>query len=153
MSCYLGKKTNLDRVYLERMSKVIFRVGLSYDVVENKWTHIKKEFEGFDIHKINKITHKQMSSFLRNENLIRNPKKLNSVKSNAKKILKLKESYGSLGKYFKEMESLGEEKFIKEVSKAFELLGEKTTVYFLRSVGFPLQETMKSTKFNIKEKK
>lgn len=35
--------------YLEIMSKAVFQSGMSWKVVENKWSGIQDTFQGFDV--------------------------------------------------------------------------------------------------------
>lgn len=147
MSCLLGKRTQSDRLYLENMSKVIFRVGLSFKVVDAKWNYICKEFKNFDPDQICKFKEDTIEKMLQDENLIRNYAKLDSIRKNALIIKKIRKTFGSLDKFITEQSELGEKEFIKSISKTFNLLGPTTTVYFLRAVGFELPETMQSKNF------
>ncbi len=147
MKCALGRKPRTDKVYLERMSQVIFRVGLSFKVVENKWPEIKKAFKNFDIQEVSKITDEDLEKMMKNQSLIRNYTKLNSVVENAFNATNVKEEFGSISKMIKHFSLMGEQKLIKEVAKRFSYLGKSTAVYFLRSVGEELPETMRAEIF------
>ncbi len=84
---------------------------------------------------------------MKNQSLIRNYTKLNSVVENAFNATNVKEEFGSISKMIKHFSLMGEQKLIKEVAKRFSYLGKSTAVYFLRSVGEELPETMRAEIF------
>lgn len=148
MPCFLGKRTTSEKKYLEQMSKVIFRVGLSYKVVDAKWPSIKRAFKNFNVDEISKISEEDLENYLEDKDLIRNFTKLNSIVLNANIIQEIKSEYKTLNKFILLESKNTEKEFINSISKKFNQLGPTTTVYFLRSVGFELKETMKLKQFS-----
>lgn len=152
MTCHLGKKTRSEKIYLENMSKVIFRVGLSFKVVDAKWKNIKEAFKDFDPRFVSKFPERSIEKMLEDDRLIRNFSKLDSVRKNALIIEKIKKDHGSFDNYIAKQSLQNEKDFIKTISKEFNLLGPTTAVYFLRAVGFELVETMKLQNFKTRGK-
>ncbi len=60
---------------------------------------IKKVFDNFEAEKIVNYTEDKLISLIADKGIVRNQLKINSVVSNAKAFLRVKEKYGSFAKY------------------------------------------------------
>ncbi len=143
LKCVLGEKPKNDRAYFEMMTKVIFRSGLNHKVIDAKWGHFKATFASFDFSKVARFTEERIDKLITDKNLVRNYGKLSATVNNAKEFLEIKKEHGSFSKYLKELGKAGEEHLCKSISKRFSYMGGSTVVFFLRSVGEELPETMK----------
>ncbi|MBY8991904.1 MAG: DNA-3-methyladenine glycosylase I [Candidatus Lokiarchaeota archaeon] len=129
------KKPKMDKGYFEILSKAVFNAGFSYRVVDAKWEGIKEVFYDFDPFTISKWTVDEVSFALNSPKIIRNPKKVNAIVSNAKIFLELVEKYGSFEKYLKTFREEPYEERQKILSNQFKWMGPTGAHFFLWSVG------------------
>jgi 3-methyladenine DNA glycosylase Tag len=119
--------------YLEVMSKAAFQAGISWQVVENKWSGTKASFDNFDPAVIAKYSGTKMADLLEDERVIRNHLKLEAVVFNARRMVELDKQYKGFKKYLRAFGSYGE--LVKDLRKNFKFLGEMGAYYFLYVVG------------------
>jgi DNA-3-methyladenine glycosylase I len=141
--CRLGVRPRDDRGYFEQMSKVIFRSGLRWDLIEKKWPAFRKALADFSIEKVAGFGEEDLERLLRNPDIVRNYRKLKATVDNARAFLDLRREHGSFGKYLRQLSRGGEEEMCKALSKRFSFLGGSTVVFFLRSVGEEMPETLR----------
>ena len=141
--CRLGSRPQNDDVYFEQMTKVVFRSGLSWPMIDNKWPDFKKAFASFSVQKVARFNEAKFDQLLKNQAIIRNGRKITATLDNAKTILALRKEHGSFSNYLKEIKREGEDKLCKTLAKRFSFLGGSTTVFFLRAVGEKMPETLK----------
>ena len=119
--------------YLEIMSKVVFQSGMSYKIVEAKWPGIREAFHGFDAAKVAGMTPTEIDRLTQDPKVIRNRRKLESVVSNAQRLLELDSEFGGFRKYLR---SHGEfASLVKDLRKRFKFLGDMGCHYYLYVVG------------------
>ena len=119
--------------YLEVISKAAFQAGISWQVVESKWSGIKEAFDNFDPAVIAKYTGTKMADLLEDDRVIRNHLKLEAVVFNARRMLELDKQYKGFKKYLRSFGSY--EELVKDLRKNFKFLGEMGAYYFLYVVG------------------
>ena len=119
--------------YLEVMSKAAFQAGISWRVVEAKWTGIREAFHGFDAERVADMTEPEIEALTEDTRVIRNRRKLEAVVSNANRIVELAESHGSFQSYLRSHADYGAT--VKDLRKQFKFLGEFGCYYFLSVVG------------------
>lgn len=88
-----------DRLLFEMLCLEGAQAGLSWWVILKKRKHYKKVFDNFEAEKIVNYTEDKLISLIADEGIVRNQLKINSVVSNAKAFLRIKEEYGSFAKY------------------------------------------------------
>ena len=119
--------------YLEIMSKVVFQSGMSYKIVESKWPGIREAFHGFDAVMVAGMTPSEIEQLTQDPKVIRNRRKLESVVSNAQRLLELDSEFGGFRKYLR---SHGDfPSLVKDLRKQFKFLGEMGCYYYLHVVG------------------
>lgn len=119
--------------YLEIMSKVVFQSGMSYKIVDAKWPGIREGFHGFDAAKVAGMTPSEIDRLTQDPKVIRNRRKLESVVSNAQRLLELDSEFGGFRKYLR---SHGDfPSLVKDLRKQFKFLGEMGCYYYLYVVG------------------
>ena len=139
-----GKKPKGDNGYFERMSRVIFMAGLNWRVLDKKWPGITEAFADFDVATVAAFREPEVEELMMNPGTIHNASKIRAVVANAKEILKIKEEYGSFGKYLSRIRKSGGEDLLREeVDKRFAFLCKGTTVMFLFEVGEDLPKAAK----------
>ena len=75
------------------------QAGLSWDTILRKRENYRKAFDGFDVNKVARYTHKRIAKLLLDEGIIRNRLKVASAVTNAKAFLKVQKEFGSFDKY------------------------------------------------------
>ena len=144
--CRLGSRPRNDDAYFEQMTKVVFRSGLSWPMIDNKWPDFKKAFALFSVQKVAKFNEPKFDQLMKNAAIIRNGRKITATIDNAKTILALRKEHGSFSNYLKGIKQDGEDSLSKTLAKDFSFLGGSTTVFFLRAVGEEMPETLKRWK-------
>jgi DNA-3-methyladenine glycosylase I len=126
------------------MSKSVFQSGLSWKVVENKWSGIKEAFHYFDIHTVASFKESDIESLTTDKRVIRNYRKILAIISNAQKILELDEAHGSFQNYLRSQGDF--ESTVKAIRKDFKFMGPSGIYAFLYIVGeevIPHEEFMR----------
>ena len=119
--------------YLEALARVMFQAGISWRVVEAKWPGIREAFAGFDVQRVAKFRESDINRLMGDTRVIRNRKKLEAVRENAKEMLALDTEYKGFKRY---LDSLGDfEATKKALHKRFAFVGDAGSWYFLWSVG------------------
>ena len=115
--------------YLEVMSKAVFHSGMSWKVVEAKWTDIKVAMRNFDPVAIAFLSEKDVDDLAQDKRVIRNRRKLAAIVKNARTMRELEEEHGSFQGYLRSHG--GFEATVKDLRKRFGFLGETGAYYFL----------------------
>jgi DNA-3-methyladenine glycosylase I len=119
--------------YLEVMSKSIFQTGISWQVVENKWSGIQQALRGFDPDTIAHFTFRDVDQLVEDKRIIRNRRKLEAIVFNARRLLELDKEYGGFQSYLRSHG--GFEATVKDLRKQFKFVGEMGAYHFLYVVG------------------
>ncbi|MBI1820603.1 MAG: DNA-3-methyladenine glycosylase I [Nitrospirae bacterium] len=142
-TCHLGARPVNDDGYFEQMTKVIFRSGLNWDVIEKKWPDFQKAFGEFSVEKVAQFNESDLDRLMKNQGIVRNYRKVSATLENARELLVIRREHGSFVKYLKETSRDGEEALCRELTKRFSFLGGSTVVFFLRAVGEEMPETIR----------
>ena len=94
-----GRRPRNDQALYELFILETFQAGLSWECVLNKREAIKSAFDGFDTARIVAYGEEDVERLMATEGIIRNRAKLRSVVTNTRVCLKLREEFGSFGKY------------------------------------------------------
>ena len=119
--------------YLEIMSKAVFQTGISWRVVDFKWTGIKEAFKGFDPVAISHFTQKNIDALVADTRVIRNRRKIVGIAENAQRMLELDKEHGGFQKYLRSFGSY--EDLVKNLKKQFKFMGDSGIYAFLWVVG------------------
>lgn len=119
--------------YLEIMSKVVFQSGMSYKIVESKWSGIYQAFHGFDADKVAGMTPGDIDQLAQDTSVIRNRRKLEAAVNNAQRLLELDSEFGGFQTYLRSHENFPS--LVKDLRKQFKFLGEMGCYYYLYVVG------------------
>lgn len=76
-----------------------FQAGLSWNTILQKRENFRKAFDNFDYKKIAEYDETKLNELLKNEGIIRNRLKINSIVTNARAFMKIQEEFGSFAKY------------------------------------------------------
>ena len=124
-----------DADILAEMTKCIFRSGFVWQIIENKWPGFEKAFNGFDVSQCAMLSDEDLEALQTNTEIVRNGKKIASVRKNAQFILDVRESHGSFGQFLAEWP---EDDFVDlwlTLKTRGDRLGGQTGRFFLRFIG------------------
>jgi DNA-3-methyladenine glycosylase I len=131
-----------DDGYFEQMSKVVFRAGLNWSVIEKKWPDIKRAMANFSINAVAHFDADDIDRLLKDDGMIRSAKKIAGVIGNARAVQKVQQDFGSFPNYLQALKANGEEALLKDLRKRFAFLGESSSVMFLFAVGEEMPQTL-----------
>jgi len=94
-----GVQLHDDRKLFEFLILDGFQAGLNWEVVLNKRENFRKAFHNFDFNKVSKYTKRDVKRLISNPGIIRNRLKIEAAITNAKKVLEVREEFGSFDKY------------------------------------------------------
>ena len=115
--------------YLEVMSKSVFQTGMSWKVIENKWSGIREALYDFEPLKVAALTEGDLAELTQDTRVIRNRRKLEAIIDNARLMLDLEEEYGGFRNYLRSHGNF--EATAKDLCKRFRFLGETGAYVFL----------------------
>jgi 3-methyladenine DNA glycosylase Tag len=131
--------------YLDVMSKSVFQSGMSWKVVEAKWTTTREAFHDFDVKRVASMSEAEIDELAQDTRVIRNRRKLNAIVSNAARMIELDAEHGGFKTYLRSGDDF--ESTVKMLKKDFKFLGDMGTYVMLYVVGEPVpshEEWMKS---------
>lgn len=88
-----------DDRWLAQFSKQIFQSGFVWRVVEQKWPGFEETFFDFNIEKMLMMPDEMWEQKCKDERIIRNAKKVMTIKDNAQMIYEVAADHGSFGKF------------------------------------------------------
>jgi 3-methyladenine DNA glycosylase Tag len=131
--------------YLEVMTKAVFQSGISWRVIESKWTGFREALHGFDAERIADLTPPEINELSEDTRIVRNRRKIEATVHNARTLLDLEKEHGSFRKYLRSHG--GFEETVADLRRRFKFLGDTGAYYFLYVVGEevpPHEEWMKA---------
>lgn len=130
-----GKMSNDDNELFGRLIMEISQAGLSWDIVLNKYTGIKKAYSDFNIEKISQYSEADIALLMKNKDIIRHELKIRSAVFNAKKILKIQKEFGTFKDWILVNKQNSIENWVKLFKKNFKFVGKEIVKEFLTSNG------------------
>ena len=119
--------------YLDALARVMFQTGISWRVVDTKWPGIRAAFHDFDVQRVAKFREADIDRLMGDTRVIRNRRKLEAIRENARDMLALDAEYKGFKRY---LDSLGDfEATRKALHKQFAYVGDSGAWYFLWMVG------------------
>lgn len=115
--------------YLEVMSKAVFQSGMSWRVVDKKWSGIREAFRGFDAATVADLGPDEIDALTADTRVIRHRRKLEAVVHNAQRMLELEAQHGGFQIYLRSHG--GFEATVADLRKRFRFLGDTGCYYFL----------------------
>ena len=123
--------------YLEQLSKSVFQAGISWRVVDAKWTTIKPAFHGFDVERVARMGDREIDRLVADPRVIRSRGKIAAVVHNAQAMLSL-EREGGFGKHLRSFDEY--EDLATDLKKRFKFVGDTGTYHFLWTVSHPVPD-------------
>ena len=94
-----GRPLHDDKAHFELLNLECAQAGLSWETILNKRENYYRAFQGFDPEKVSRFSKLKVNHLLKNEGIIRNRLKIESIIHNAKVFLKVQEEFGSFDSY------------------------------------------------------
>jgi hypothetical protein len=85
--------------FLEHLSRSVFEAGI-WQVAQDKWDGIREAFHGFDPAQVAAMTSAEIAATENDARVIRNKAKIRATVDNARQVLAIVDSYGSIRAYF-----------------------------------------------------
>jgi len=114
--------------FLEHLSRAVFEAGI-WQVVQDKWDGIREAFHGFDPALVAAMTPAEIAATENDPRVIRNKAKIRATLDNAREVLAVVHSYGSIRAY---LESFPDAHAASaDMRRRFKFLGETGVWRFL----------------------
>jgi 3-methyladenine DNA glycosylase Tag len=123
--------------YLEQLSKSVFQAGISWRVVDAKWSTIKPAFRGFQVERVARMGDREIDTLAIDPRVIRSRPKIAAVVHNARAILDL-EREGGFRKHLRGFDDY--EELAADLKKRFKFVGDSGTYHFLWTVSHPVPD-------------
>ena len=130
-----GRPVDRDDVLFERMALEINQAGLSWLLILKKRAALHAAFEGFDPATVAGYGAPEITRLLDDGGIIRNRRKIEAVIENARRILVIRESHGSLAAWIEANHPLILTEWVKLMRKTFVFMGPEVVGEFLMSIG------------------
>jgi len=129
-------KGRLDSFYLAEMTRCVFRSGFVWRIIEAKWPGFEEAFDGFDVSGCAMLSDEDLERLATDERIVRNARKIHSVRGNAQFVREIREEHGSFGAF---LAGWPREDFVglwDQLKVRGDRLGGQTGRFFLRFVGW-----------------
>ncbi len=127
-------KLSDDRLLAE-MTRRIFQVGFNWSVVDNKWDGFEAAFASFDIGRASMMSDDDLDRLAKDARIIRNPRKIVTVRDNAVMLRGLAEAHGSAAKAIADWPAEDYVGLLELMKKRGSHLGGMAGQYSLRFLG------------------
>jgi len=123
--------------YLEQLSKGVFQAGISWRVVDAKWSGIKTAFRGFKVERVARMGDREIDTIAKDERVIRSRPKIAAVVHNARALLDLERAEG----FKRHLGSFADyEELATDLKKRFKFVGDSGAYHFLYTVSHPVPD-------------
>lgn len=140
---YRDSRPPNDDNYFENMTRVIFLAGLSWKMIDKKWSNFKIAFKNFSINDVAEFNKKDIERLINDPSIVRNRAKIIAAINNAKKLRELRKEYGSFQAYLDSLDKSNNYTLvIKELGEKFNRIGPSSARIFLYSVGENIRRPM-----------
>ena len=119
--------------YLEVMSKAVFQTGMSWEIVEKKWSGTLAAFHNFEPEIVANLPPWDVDKLAEDTRIIRNRRKIEAVIENATTMIELDIAHGGFRNYLRS--HAGYDVLEKDLRKRFRFLGDMGIFTFLYIVG------------------
>jgi len=125
-----------DAALLERLALEINQAGLSWLTMLQKRDGFRKAYAGFEPEKVAAFGERQYARLLKDPGIIRNRLKVRAVAENARRLLAIRESHGSFGKWLDAHHPRSQREWERLFKETFVFTGGKIVQAFLMSTGY-----------------
>ena len=125
-----------DNLLFERLILEINQAGLSWITILKKQENFRRAFDSFEIDVVARYRESDRARLLSNAGIIRNKLKINAAIENARRILALRQEYGSFKGWLDTNHPLTKEEWTKLFKQTFLFTGGEIVNEFLLSTGY-----------------
>ncbi len=125
-----------ERALFERLVLEINQAGLSWLTMLQKRRGFRRAYAGFDVEKVAAFGARERRRLLADAGIIRNRLKIDAAIENARRILAIRESHGSLAKWLDAHHPQSAAEWQKLFKKTFVFTGGEIVRSFLLSTGY-----------------
>jgi 8-hydroxy-5-deazaflavin:NADPH oxidoreductase len=122
--------------FLEHLSRSVFEAGISWRVVEAKWDGIREAFHGFDPAQVAAMPPAEIAAVENDSRVIRNKAKIRATVENAREVLAILDSCGSIRGYLASFPDAGAA--AADMRRRFKFLGDTGTWRLLTSASLDI---------------
>lgn len=119
-----------------RLLLEINQAGLSWTLMLRKQDNFRKAYSNFSIEKVAVYGEEDIQRLLTDSGIIRNRLKINAAVFNAKRILEVKQEYGTFKNWLDAQHPLPREEWVRLFKKNFRFVGGEIVREFLMSTGY-----------------
>lgn len=94
-----GIPTHDDKTLFELLILEGFQAGLSWECIINKRKAFQESFSNFEVEKVAKYTDEKLNKLKENPQIIRNVRKIEAARINAKIFIQIQKEFGSFSNY------------------------------------------------------
>ncbi|HEY2482164.1 MAG TPA: DNA-3-methyladenine glycosylase I [Caulobacteraceae bacterium] len=124
-----------DDRWLAQMSKCVFQAGFSWKVIENKWPGFETAFHGFAPALNAAMADEEFDAHLKDSGIVRNARKILSVRDNAVFLKDLAAEHGSAAAFFANWPDADFVGLLEVMKKRAARLSGETAMRFFRFMG------------------
>ena len=124
-----------DDRWLSEMTRRVFQAGFSWKVVDDKWPQFETAFWGFDLGRCALMSDDDLDTLVANPKIIRNAKKIQTVRDNAVFLRALAQEHGCVGGFFADWPRSDFIGLLQVMKKRGAYMSGATAQYFLRGMG------------------
>jgi DNA-3-methyladenine glycosylase I len=125
-----------DAALFERLALEINQAGLSWLTILRKKEAFQQAFAGFDIDRVAAYGEAEQVRLLADAGIIRNRLKIKAVIENARRLVTLREQYGSFAAWLDHHHPLSRQEWQRIFKKTFVFTGGEIVNEFLMSCGY-----------------
>ena len=131
-----GFPSSDDKVLFERLILEINQAGLSWLTVLKKRESFAKAYANYDIDRVAAFGPTDFDRLMGDPGIIRNRLKINAAIENARRIIALRDEYGSFHGWIERHHPLTKAEWVKLFKKTFLFTGGEIVGEFLMSLGY-----------------
>lgn len=128
------RKTPDDR-WLAQMTRRIFQSGFRWSLIDDKWPAFEEAFWGFDVGRCAMMPDDDLDALAANKAIVRNVKKILTVRDNAVLLRELAAEHGSAAMFFADWPARDYVGLLQVLRKRGAYLSGGTAQIFLRGMG------------------
>ena len=125
-----------DNLLFERLVLEINQAGLSWITILKKAENFRRAYDGFDLETVAAYGETDRARLLADPGIIRNRLKVNAAIENAKRILALRQEFGSFKGWLEAHHPLSQDEWTKLFKTSFVFTGGEIVNEFLMSTGY-----------------
>ncbi len=125
-----------DAALFERLILEINQAGLSWSIILKKRPAFRQAYSGFEIDVVAAYDEADRNRLLNDAGIIRNRLKVNAAIENARRLVEMRQEYGSFAGWLNHHHPLTKEEWVRLFKQRFLFTGREIVNEFLMSTGY-----------------